>query len=126
MTETPLVMAQEAEAAGSMFGLLVYLAIIVLYIVSMWKVFEKAGQPGWAAIIPIYNAVVLCRVGGKPGWWVILFLIPIVSIVIAILVMVGIAQNFGKGAGFAIGLIFLGFIFFPILAFGDAEWAPLA
>ena len=124
MIETPLVLAQEAEAAGGMFILLVYLAVIVLFIVSLWKVFEKAGQPGWAAIIPIYNGVVICQVAGKPGWWVILFFIPIVSIIIWILVCLGVAENFGKGAGFAIGLFFLGIIFFPILAFGDAEWAP--
>ena len=126
MVETPLVLAQEAEAAGSFIFLLVWLAIVVFFIVSMWRVFEKAGEPGWAALIPIYNGVVICRVGGKPGWWVILMFIPVVSIVIWILVCLGIAECFGQGAGFAIGLFFLGFIFFPILAFGNYEWAPAA
>jgi hypothetical protein len=102
--------------------MLFYLAIFVVVIVSWWKVFTKAGQPGWAALIPIYNAYVLCKVAGKPGWWVLLLLIPCVNIVIAFMVMLGVATNFGKSVGFAIGLFFLGFIFFPILAFGDATY----
>ena len=111
-----------AGAAGLLVIIAIELAIILLIIVSMWKVYTKAGKPGWASIIPIYNTYVLCEIGGKPGWWLILFFIPIVNVVIGILVIVGVAQNFGKGAGFAIGLIFLPFIFFPILAFGDAKY----
>ena len=97
-------------------------AIAILYIVGMWKVFVKAGEPGWASIIPIYNVYVLCKIAGKPGWWVLLMLIPFVNVIIAILVMIALAQNFGKGAGFALGLVFLGVIFFPILGFGDARY----
>jgi len=98
------------------------LAFVVLVVVSMWKVFEKAGQPGWAAIIPIYNVYILLKVARRPGWWLLLYLIPIVSLVIAIIVSLDVAKAFGKGAGFGIGLAFLGFIFFPILAFGDAQY----
>ncbi|MFH0925728.1 MAG: DUF5684 domain-containing protein [bacterium] len=106
---------------GGIIGL-IYLLIIILLIVSMWKVFVKAGEPGWAAIIPIYNIVVLFKIAGKPVWWVILFLIPLVNFVITILAYLAFAAKFGKGAGFAIGLAFLPMIFFPILAFGDAEY----
>jgi uncharacterized membrane protein YoaK (UPF0700 family) len=87
----------------------------------LWKVFEKAGKPGWAAIVPIYNLIVLLEIAGKPAWWVILLLIPFVNIVVAIIMVLAIAKNFGKGAGFAIGLLLLGPIFYAILAWGDAR-----
>lgn len=99
-----------------------YLAIIVLLVAAMWKVFTKAGEPGWAAIIPIYNLYVLCKVAGKPGWWVLLMFVPFVNFVIMVLVVLGLAQKFGKGAGFALGLMFLSPIFYPILAWGDARY----
>jgi hypothetical protein len=105
-------------AVCGLFGLV----IGVILIVAMWKVFTKAGQPGWAALIPIYNIYVLCKVAGRPGWWVILMLIPFVNFIIAIILCIDIAKNFGKGAGFGIGLAFLGFIFFPILGFGSATY----
>ncbi len=101
---------------------LVYLAIVVLVIAGFWKVFTKAGRPGWAAIVPIYNIYILLKIAGKPGWWLVLFFIPIVSIVIAILVSIEVAKAFGKGTGFGLGLAFLGFIFYPILGFGDAKY----
>ncbi len=102
------------------------LIFTVLIIAGVWKVFTKAGKPGWAAIIPIYNAVVLLEIAGKPTWWVILYLVPIVSLVIAIIVSIAVAENFGKSTGFGIGLAFLGFIFFPILGFGDAKYVGAA
>ncbi|MBV6462125.1 MAG: hypothetical protein HJHJAOHD_02268 [Flavobacteriales bacterium] len=102
--------------------MIIYLAIIVLMIASMWKVFTKAGKPGWAAIVPIYNIIVLLQIVGRPTWWIILFLIPIVSLIIMIMVMIDVAKSFGKGGGFAAGLILLGIIFWPILAFGDAQY----
>lgn len=103
-------------------GLILYLAFIVVVIAGIWKTFEKAGQPGWAAIVPFYNIYVMTQIAKKPGWWMVLFLIPIVSIIIAFILMIEIAKNFGKGAGFGVGLVFLGFIFFPILGFGDAKY----
>jgi hypothetical protein len=106
---------------GAICGI-IGLLIAVILIAAMWKVFSKAGQPGWAAIIPIYNIYVLCKVAGRPGWWVILMLIPFVNFIIAIILCIDIAKNFGKGAGFGIGLAFLGFIFFPILGFGSATY----
>ena len=101
---------------------LIWLALVVLTIVSAWKVFVKAGQPGWGCLIPIYNAYLMLKIAGKPGWWLILFFIPVVSLVIYIIAVVAFAASFGKGVGFALGLIFLGFIFLPILAFGDAQY----
>jgi hypothetical protein len=102
--------------------LIFYFAIIILIIASYWKIFTKAGKPGWAAIIPIYNAVVLLEIVGKPVWWIILFLIPIVNFVIAIIVLHRLAQSFGQGAGTTILLILLPFIGFPMLAFGSATY----
>jgi len=100
----------------------IYVGILALLLVAMWKVFTKAGKPGWGAIIPIYNIVLLCDIAGKPGWWVLLYFIPLLNIVIGIIVSIGVAKNFGKGAGFGLGLAFLSVIFYPILAFGSADY----
>jgi hypothetical protein len=94
----------------------------IFFIICMWSLFAKANRPGWASIVPIYNTIVLLDIAGKPWWWLFLLIIPFVNIVILILVMVGLANNFGKGTGFALGLLFLGFIFFPILAFGSSQY----
>lgn len=102
--------------------LLVMLAVGVIAIASMWKVYSKAGQPGWASIVPIYNMVVLLKIVGRPLWWLILLLIPLVNIVVVIIMFIDLAKSFGQGAGFGVGLVFLGTIFFPILAFGDARY----
>lgn len=111
----------QGSSMGPIVGIL-YLAIVILYIASMWKVFTKAGQPGWASIIPIYNIVVLFQIAGKPLWWILLMLVPIANIIVMFLVLLEVANRFGKGAGFGIGLIFFGFIFWPILGFGDAHY----
>jgi hypothetical protein len=115
---------RSAKMEGSLFVvfLMAILAVAVLTIAGMWKVYTKAGEPGWASIIPIYNLWVLMRIAGKPGWWLILFCIPIVSIVASIAVWIGVAERFGKGSGFGIGCAILSFIFVPILGFGDAEF----
>lgn len=102
--------------------LLIELVIIVFMVATMWKIFTKAGEPGWACLVPIYNACVMFKIAGKPMWWILLCLIPIVNIIIAILAAIGLANKFGKGGGFAVGLILLPIIFYPILAFGDAEY----
>ncbi len=120
-----LILLAQADAGGegpSIVFLLVYLALVVLVIAGMWMTFTKAGQYGWACIIPIYNTIVLLRIAGKPWWWLFLFLIPLVNIVIAIIVCIDLAKNFGKGVGFAIGLVFLPMIFYAILGFGDARY----
>jgi hypothetical protein len=103
---------------------IVAVVLVVIMIAAMWKVFEKAGHPGWAAIIPIYNLYILLKIAGRPGWWILLYFVPIVSIIIAIVVSIDIAKRFGKGVGFALGLVFLPIIFYPILAWGDARYSP--
>jgi Family of unknown function (DUF5684) len=103
-------------------GPIVALAIVALELAAFWKIFTKAGEPGWASIVPFYNIWVLLRITGKPGWWIILLLVPVVNIVIAILETVELAKAFGKSGGFAAGLIFLPFIFYPMLAWGDAQY----
>jgi hypothetical protein len=116
---------QFGAASGLATGILVvYGAIFLLAIISMWKIFTKAGEPGWAAIVPIYNAIVLLKIAGKPTWWFLLMLIPFVNIVIMLMVCISLAANFGKSTAFGVGLFFLGFIFGPMLAFGDARYQP--
>lgn len=105
-----------------MITILFFMATIIITYAGMWRVFEKAGRPGWAAIIPIYNIYIMAKIGGKPGWWVVLLLIPIVNIIIGIMLYHALAKSFGKGVGYAFGLLFLSFIFFPILGFGDAYY----
>ncbi|HLF35071.1 MAG TPA: DUF5684 domain-containing protein [Cyclobacteriaceae bacterium] len=105
---------------------LLYGLIIVLCIVSMWVIFTKAKKPGWASIIPLYNIIVLLEIVGKPWWWLILMLIPVVNIVIMIIVMHKLSEAFGQGVGFTIGLILIGFIFLPLLAFGNYNYNPPA
>ncbi len=114
----------EVTACQGMSPLLVivWLALALLMLVSFWKIFAKAGKPGWGCLIPIYNCYLLIKIAGKPGWWLILFFIPLANIVAAILVALGVARNFGKGGGFAAGIIFLPIVFYPILAFGDATY----
>lgn len=115
-------MEETAVSSGVGLFLIVELAVALFMIVAMWKVFTKAGQPGWAILIPIYNAYVMLKIAGKPGWWLLLMFIPVVNIVIGIMVLAGLAGNFGKGAGFVAGLLFLPFVFYPILAFGSAQY----
>lgn len=111
----------------SMFGLIIQLAIVAFFVWVAWRIFEKAGKPGWAAIIPIYNIIVMLEIIGRPIWWIILFFIPLVNIVIGIIVAIDISKSFGHGTAFGLGLAFLGVVFYPILAFGsDTYQGPAA
>ncbi len=103
---------------------LVYVAIIILLVVSMWKIFTKAGKPGWASIIPIYNAIVLLEITGKPIWWIILFFIPIVNIVAIIFMYDALAKSFGKTSAYTVGLVLLSIVFIPMLAFDGSVYNP--
>jgi uncharacterized membrane protein YoaK (UPF0700 family) len=98
-------------------------ACLVLEIVALWFLFEKAGEPGWAAIIPIYNYLIAIKIAGKPWWWILLLLIPIANLVFYIMILNGLSKNFGKGSGFTVGLFFLRFIFLPILGFGKSTYS---
>ena len=122
LTMLTILAQSEDVAAGGGFSSIIGLLVAVLVIAGMWKVFTKAGKPGWAAIIPIYNVIVLLQIAGKPLWWIVLLFIPIVNIVIAVMVMISVAKAFGKGTGFALGLLFLSPIFIPILGFSDAQY----
>ena len=105
--------APSAAAAGMGIGfMLVILAFGLLMLISVWKVFTKAGKPGWASIVPLYNIIVLIQICGKPIWWFIIYPFLVFPL----------ATKFGKGVGFALGLLFLFPIFWPILAFGDAKY----
>src|SRR6266545_5005350 len=115
---------EQPSAAVGIVPMIIGIVIAVVSIAGMWKVFEKAGEPGWAAIIPIYNFIVLLKIAGRPAWWVLLMLIPVVNLIILFMISIEIARRFGKGTGFGIGLALLGFIFYPVLGFGDARYKP--
>jgi len=106
----------------AVFIFLVYAVLIVAMVASVWKIFTKAGKPGWAALVPIYNQIVMLEVVGKPAWWLLLFFIPVVGLVINIIVMVELAKVFGKSGGFVVGLIFLTPIFIMILGLGNSQY----
>ena len=107
---------------GGAFAIIIYIAIIVLIIASQWKIFTKAGKPGWAALVPIYNIIIMLEVARQPLWMIILYFIPIANLIAVIIVYIELSNNFSKSGGFAAGLILLPIIFFPILAFGDAKY----
>ena len=115
-------LAQSDGGGSSAIFWVLYIAFVVAYLVAGWVVFTKAGQEGWKSLIPIYNLYVLLKIVGRPGWWLLLFLVPIVNFVIWIIVALDLAKSFGKGTGFAIGLILLTPLFYLILAFGDATY----
>jgi hypothetical protein len=128
---SPFLLAQETtdyttSASGSPVPAIIGLLVALLMIVAIWKVFAKAGQPGWASIIPIYNLYIWCKIVGRPAWWIILMLIPFVNIIVGIVLCIDMAKSFGKGVGFGIGLAFLGIIFLPILGFGSAKYQGAA
>lgn len=112
------------NAAGGAVGVafLLAIALLVFYLGATWKVFTKAGRAGWLSLIPIVNTVVLCQIAGKSGWWVLLLLIPFVDIIVAIMLILELSRAFGHGMGFALGLLFLGFIFWPILGYGSSQY----
>ncbi|MBI2571165.1 MAG: signal peptidase I [Candidatus Schekmanbacteria bacterium] len=119
----------EDGGGGILGGLmpLVLVSLPVLAIAGMWKVLTKAGKPGWACLVPIYNVIVMLQIVGRPIWWIVLLLIPLVNVVVGIVLAIDTAKAFGKGVGFGLGLLFLGFIFYPILGFGDARYrGPVA
>ena len=111
-----------ASSGSAVVILLIYLAVVVFYIVAGWKVFAKAGEPGWGVFVPIYNLYLICKISGRPEWWLILFFIPLVNIVIGLIIAMDIAKAFSKSSGFGIGLWLLSFIFVPILGFGSAQY----
>ena len=111
------------QVEGPGMGTLITAFVLCLVIVaSMWKLFTKAGKPGWAAIVPIYNVIVMLEITGKPLWYIALFFVPLANLYVAIALPFWMAKSFGKEMGFGFGLLFLGPIFYPLLAFGDAQY----
>lgn len=115
----------ELMAALAILGVVLFVVVclVVLTISARWKMFKKAGQPGWASVIPFYSAVKTLELTNYPLWWSLLMVVPIVNIFLMVVVLRRLATAFGKGAWFTIGLIFLPFIFYPILAWGKAEYS---
>jgi len=112
-----------ALAGFSMVVLVICLAVAVVCIIGMWKMYTKAGKPGWAVLVPFYNIYVLLQIAGRPGWWLVLYLIPFVNIVVGILVAIDIAKAFGQSAAFGIFLLFLfSAIGYLMLGFGNYRY----
>lgn len=133
MNLIPLLLAQRDDGAGALGALCglvcqcgVFLVFVVPTIAGMWKLFEKAGKPGWAAIVPFYNMFVLNEVARKEILWFVLTLIPCVNIVAMIVICMDVAKHFGKDPIYGVGLALLPFIFFPLLGFSDARYQPMA
>ena len=104
----------------------VMLGLLLVFAAGLWKTFTKAGKPGWACLVPIYNVFVLLQIAGRPAWWFLLMLLPFVNFFVALVVVMDIAKAFGKGVGFGLGLFFFGFLFYPILGFGDSRYGAVA
>ncbi len=125
-----LTIAQSSsDAAAGAFGLifmliagLIGLTVAAVMIASMWKLFVKAGKPGWAAIVPIYNVVVMLEIIGRPIWWIVLFFIPVVSFFAGIIIALEFAKAYGKDLLWGLGIVFLGIVFLPLMAFGDTQY----
>jgi hypothetical protein len=120
-------LAFESEGNEMVILVIIQLAIfagLVAAIVGLWKIFEKANEPGWAALVPIYGGLVFLRIVGKPWWWIFLFLIPFVNIVFAVIASIALANSFGKGTGFGIGLVvpIVGGVFCVMLGFGPEQY----
>lgn len=117
-----------SAAAGAFAGLaafgvvfwIICMAIAVVQIVAMWKLFKKAGRPGWASIIPVYNYIVLIQVAEAPMWY--LALVFLVAPVGLLMTYIKVAEKFGKSAGFGVLIWFFPFVGLPILAFGKSQY----
>lgn len=110
------------SGGGDLRYVLTAFAVLFTFFAGIWKFLVKAGQPGWALFVPIYNAYVILKIAGRPAWWLLLALIPFVNIWLGFRVAIDIAHSFGKGTGFGIGLVFLSPIFYMILGFGSSEY----
>lgn len=122
-------LAQSSSDAGAIVAAIIglvftlfFFALIIVTIIGLWKMFTKAGQPGWAALIPFYNIYIMCKIVGRPGWWLILMMLPVISIVISIIVSNDLSKSFGRGVGTTVGLVLVPFVFIPILGFGSAQY----
>lgn len=102
--------------------LIPFLILVALIVAGMWKIFQKAGYEGWEAIVPVYNLYILTKIVGKPGYWTVLMMIPYLGMIWSIWAYNMLAKSFGKDEAYTVGLVFLSFVFFPILGFGEAKY----
>lgn len=122
-----LMLAQSAaqvspdDPSGSPIPLLLGLAVVAVTLTSFWRLFQRAGEPGWATLVPIYNAVVLLRVAQRPLWWVLLMAVPLVNVAVLVAVNIALSHRFGRSTAFGVGLSLLPFVFLPLLAFGEPD-----
>ena len=124
---------QPYDSGAAAGGILAFLGVFIFVILGLvlflaicrWKIYAKAGKPGWAALIPIYSTIVLLEIVNKPLWWFLLFIIPGVNLIIAIIVIHRLSLSFGKDVGFTILLLLVPIIGFPMLAFGDSKYSQL-
>ena len=107
-----------AIATMVLFFLVLFMALSILMFISLWKIFKKAGKPGWASIVPIYNIYIMCEIAEKEWWYVLLSCVPFANIYAMIVLYNGMAKRFGKSGGFVAGMLLLPVVFFPMLAFG--------
>jgi hypothetical protein len=105
--------------------LIIEIIWIVLIVAGVWATLVKADKPGWGAIIPFYNAYLIIKMAGRPGWWLILYFIPFVNIIINLIVSIDVARNFGHGTGFGILLWLFAPIMFLVLGFGSSTYTPV-
>lgn len=103
-------------------GTIIGLVIGLIALAAMWVLYAKADKPGWAAIIPIYNYIVLLQIVGRPIWWIILLFVPFVNFIVVIVIYMDLAKSFGKDSGYGCAMLILPFIFLPLLAFGDSTY----
>ena len=119
---TPLPSAAPAEDEPDWPTIILLLATFIVTMGGYWRLFTKAGKPGWAVLVPIYNVIIWQKISGKPLWWLLLYAVPVVNLVVGVLAVFGIASNFGKGKAFAVGLLLAPYVFVPVLAFGNAQY----
>jgi Family of unknown function (DUF5684) len=120
MQDADLQAASAAAATGAIIGGVIALVFGVVLIAAMWKIFSKAGQPGWASLVPIYNLIVLSKITGRAWWWAF---VPVLNFIFMIMTPFDLAKSFGKGGGFGFGLLALPYVFYPMLGFGGASYA---
>lgn len=127
MVTTTMTPEETATLLGLAVGTVVYffvsLAITIVYLIALWRIFAKAGEAGWKALIPIYNYYIILKIVGRPGWWLVLLLLPIVNIIVLLLVAVDLAKSFGKSDVFGVVAVWLFTIIgYMILGFGKAKY----
>ncbi len=108
--------------AGFAIGAVVLLAIFGPWIAGQWITFSRANKPGWTSLIPVVNFYMMLKIGDNEWWWLVLLFVPVVQFYALYKVGAGVARAFGKGGLYGFGLGYLPFIFFPLLAFGGAQY----